>query len=159
MKQMKNILLLGLLSVFFLSGCSSIKVLNSNDPEYLTVTEYKPVEDKAVLYIYRSKISDFQGMVTSVDIGPKELDIFSNSVHRFEIPADLYDMEPNGIGMFAIEEELELQMDAGEVYFVELRHTSRFGIPNKHQLLEKTRDELDKVIASDQLLIVPIERL
>lgn len=157
MKKIKLLSIFSILAVLALSGCSSIKILNSNTPEYQTVINYTPVPDKAVLYIYRTKLSDFQGQVTTVDIGPTELEIFSNCLHRFEVPAGKYNMEPNGIGTFAIEEELDITLEAGSVYFVELRHTSRFAVPNISALSVHSKEELEKVMASDSLHIVPIK--
>lgn len=158
MKYIKHYLtILGIFAALTLSGCSSIKLINAQDPDYKKVTNYEAVQDKAVLYIYRTNLSDFQGMTTTVDIGPEELEIFSNMLHRFEVPAGTYNMEPNGIGMFAIEDELDLELEAGGVYFVELRHESRIAIPNKSALLLQTKEDLDKVMASDNLRIAEIK--
>jgi len=158
MKYIKQSLtVLSILAALILSGCSSIKLVNAQDPDYQKITNYEPVQGKAVLYIYRTKLSDFQGMATTVDIGSEELEIFSNMLHRFEIPAGKYSMEPNGIGMFAIEDELDIELEAGSVYFVELRHESRFGIPNKSALLQKTKEDLEQVMASDNLNIAVIK--
>ncbi|KZX85384.1 hypothetical protein A3715_17190 [Oleiphilus sp. HI0009] len=140
-----------------LSGCSSIKLIQEQDPDYNKVTSYESVEDKAVVYIYRTNISDFKGMATTVDIGKEELEIFDQMLHRFEMPEGIYNMEPNGIGMFAIENELDIELLNGNVYFIELMHESRIAIPNKSSLLLKTKDELNEVMKLEKLRIAEIK--
>ena len=124
----KRIILSALVSVGLLSGCTSIPSLDSSSPDYLKSMSFAPVPDKATLYVYRTKLSDFQGMVTTVDIGEVELEIFPNCVHRFELASGSYDFEPNGIGTFSIEEEISIDMAKGSVNFVELHHTSKYSL-------------------------------
>mgnify|MGYP000703968541 CR=1 FL=1 len=142
-----------------ISGCSAIETLPPDTPEYNLVTSFAPVEDKAVLYVFRSKSSDFKLYLTTIDIGDVDLEISPSSVHRFEIPPGQYNMEPDGVGTFSFEEELDVDLKAGEVYFVELKHSARLGVPNKSELLESTESELRSVMEVDKLFIAPIVRI
>tara|TARA_R110001583_G_scaffold85821_3_gene224882 strand:+ start:15928 stop:16398 length:471 start_codon:yes stop_codon:yes gene_type:complete len=153
---MKKLLLPSLL-LATLSGCTAIPALDSSSPDFQKSMSFEPVQNKAVLYIYRSKLSDFQGVTTSVDIGEVELSIFPNCMHRFELSAGSYNFEPNGIGAFSIEDELNITMEKGSVNFVELRHESRIAIPNKSSLIKQSKDDANRVLADDELCIVPIK--
>ncbi|MGB1199350.1 MAG: hypothetical protein ACPG46_09895 [Thalassotalea sp.] len=141
------------------SGCTSIPSLDSSSPDYLKTMSFQPIEDKAVLYMYRTKLSDFQGAVTTVDIGEVDLAIFPNCVHRFELAAGKYNFEPDGFGTFAIEKEIELELKNGTVNFVELHHTSRIAIPNVSKVMIKTQDDFEKVMATDELCVTPIKMI
>jgi len=154
--KIKNLIALTA-TISILSACSSIPSLDSSSPDYRKTMSFKAEPDQAVLYIYRTRLSDFQGTVTSVDIGNEELGIFPNCVHRFELPAGKYNFEPNGFGLFAIEEELDIEMDNGSVNFVELHHNSRIGIPNVSKLTAQTQADFEKVMATDELCVTPIK--
>jgi hypothetical protein len=153
----KTILLSALVSIGLLSGCTSIPTLDSSSPDYLKTMSFDPAPDKAVLYIYRSRLSDFQGLATSVDIGDVELTIFPNCVHRFELASGSYNFEPNGIGTFAIEEEIDIEMAKGSVNVLELHHNSRIAVPNVSKLIIQNQAELEKIMATDDLCVTPIK--
>jgi len=154
--KIKNIIA-SVATLVLLSACSTIPSLDSSSPDYLKTMSFKAEPDKAVLYIYRTKLSDFQGSITSVDIGDVELDIFPNCVHRFELAEGQYNFEPNGFGTFAIEDEIDIELKKGSVNFVELHHTSRIAIPNVSKLLIKTQLDFEKVMATDELCVTPIK--
>ncbi|MEH8020892.1 MULTISPECIES: hypothetical protein [Rheinheimera] len=65
-----------------------------------------------------------------------------------------FNIEPNGIGMFAIEKELGVSFPNGSVNVVELKHTFRIAIPNVSELFLRSTDELQKAIEKDNLCIV-----
>ena len=155
----KAIMLSVLVSISLLSGCATIPTLDSSSPDYLKTMSFAPEPDKAVLYIYRSRLSDFQGVATSVDIGDVELTIFPNCVHRFELASGSYNFEPNGIGTFAIEEEIDIDMAKGSVNIVELLHKSSIAIPNVSKLIIQDQAELEKVMATDELCVTPIKSI
>ncbi len=151
--------ILTLLGVVFLSGCQAIPAVSSNSPDYVKTMSFEPIPDKAVLYIYRTRLSDFQARMTSVDIGKVELTIYPNCVHRFELESGSYNFEPNGIGTFAIEEEIDIDMAKGSVNFVELHHKSRIAIPNVSKLIVRDQAEFERVMATDELCVVPVKVL
>lgn len=150
-------LLLPIFILSALSACTTITKLDSSSPDYQKSMSFEPVEGKAVLYMYRTKLSDFRGTITSVDIGDVELSIYPDCMHRFELSSGTYNFEPNGFGTFAIENELDITMEKGSVNFVELRHESNIALPNESTLIKTTKEKTEKVLATDELCIVPIK--
>ncbi len=93
-------------------------------------------------------------VLTSYDIGEKELDTMPDCVVRHVVNGGTFNIEPNGVGMFAIEKELDATFANGSVSFIELKHSIRFGVPNVSELFLRTQQEFEAAITQDKLCVV-----
>ena len=150
----KLIIATAITSILLTSGCTSVPTAKKGTAEYNELLQFKPVDDKAVIYVYRDLDSDHKGQMTTIDIGKKELKTISNCVVRHVVDGGDFNIEPNGIGMFAIEKEIDVSFPNGSVNVVELKHTHKIAIPNVSELFLRSPEELRKAIKQDNLCIV-----
>lgn len=136
------------------SGCTTIPTAQKGTEEYKELLEFKPVEDKAVIYVYRRLDSDHKGQITTIDIGKEELSTVSNCVVRHIVDGGDFNIEPNGNGLFAIEKELDASFPNGSVKAIELKHTFRIAIPNTSELFLRDIVELKDAIEQDNLCMI-----
>lgn len=150
----KFIIATAVTSLLLTTGCSTIYTSPKGTAEYKEILEFKPVEDKAVIYVYRRLDSDHKGQITTIDIGAKELQTVGNCVVRHVVDGGDFNIEPNGNGIFAIEKELDASFPNRSVKAIELKHTFRIAIPNMSELFLRDIDELKKAIEQDNLCII-----
>ncbi|RXJ71864.1 hypothetical protein CS022_19040 [Veronia nyctiphanis] len=157
---MKTILSISAIaSLLLLGGCTSIPTVQKGTDEYNELLNFKPVSDKAVIYIYRRLNSDHKGLMTTIDIGKEELPTVSNCVVRHIVDGGQFNIEPNGMGLFAIEKELNVSFPSGSVNALELKHTARIAVPNVSELFLRSTDELKKAINDENLCLIDGENI
>lgn len=140
--------------IIFTTGCTSIPTVEKGSDEYNKLLQFQPVDDKAVMYIYRRADSDLKGHITTIDIGKTELATVGDCVVRHIVEGGDFNIEPNGNGAFAIEKELDASFPAGSVSAVELKHTTRLVLPNISELFLRDIDDLKSAIEQDSLCII-----
>lgn len=150
----KLIIATAIASVFLASGCTSIPAAKKGTDEYKELLQFKPLEDKAIIYVYRRLDSDHKGQLTTINVGKKKLATISNCVVRHVVDGGDYNIEPNGIGLLAIEKEIDASFPNGSVNAVELKHTFRVAIPNVSELFLRSTDDLQEAIKEDNLCVV-----
>ena len=150
----KLILTTAIASIMLASGCTSIPAEQKGSAGYNEILQFTPLEDKAVLYVYRRIDSDHRGQITTIDIGKEELPTVSDCVIRHIVDGGEFNIEPNGNGLFAIEKELDLSSPNGSVSVIELKHSFRIGIPNVSELFLRSKDDLRRAIEEDNLCVI-----
>ena len=151
LKKLASLALLG--SAIFMTGCTAIPTMQTDDPDYKKMTEFSAEKDSGVLYIFRAMTSDYNHVVLDLDINDEDYLTHPRCYTRFELPPGTYHLEADHPDTFGFEQELDVTFTAGDVKFYEFLPIIKFGIPGESKLIETHRSDAIAKIQSQKLCV------
>lgn len=136
-----------------LGGCSTSKILNPVSPQGVKAASFDADSQKGVIYIYRSRTSDFGGFELNVKFNGENVPVLPACFKRVELQPGVVKVEGTHPDLFATQQEITIPLKAGDVKVYEFRPVERFALPGESKLLEVTIDAA-KAITADQKLCV-----
>lgn len=138
-----------------LSGCTSVPTMTSDAAGYVSAVSFQPLRDRGVIYLYRDRTSHFGLFHLDVHIDGESFNTSPACFVRFEAVPGRYDWEADHPTMFGFEDEMELEVRAGDVVFLEYKPISRFMVPGSTKIIPRDAATAKATITSQKLCALP----
>lgn len=138
-----------------LSGCTSVPTMNPDSAGYVPAVSFQPLRDRGVIYLYRDRTSHFGLFHLDVHVDDETFNTSPACFVRFEAVPGHYYIEADHPTMFGFEDEMELEVRAGDLIFLEYKPISRFMVPGSTKIIPKDAAAAKTIITSQRLCALP----
>jgi hypothetical protein len=145
--------------VFSLFGCATRPIVPAGSVESVQITSFSPSSDRAVVYLYRDRTSNYGLFELTLDIGKDTISTHPACYIRIELEPGQYHFEANHPSLFGFEDEMDFNAVAGHVSFFEYKPIARFIVPGSTKIITKYKEEATATITSQKLCSLPIIKL
>lgn len=145
--------------VFSLFGCATRPIVPAGSTESVQISSFSPLADRAVVYLYRDRTSNYGLFELTLDIGQDTISTHPACYIRVELEPGQYHFEANHPSLFGFEDEMDFNAVAGNVSFFEYKPIARFIVPGSTKIMTKSKEEATATINSQKLCSLPIIKL
>lgn len=147
-----------LLITLLLTGCFTFPEARHGSAEHTVASSFSSLPDKAVLYVYR-KVDDFNHTDLDLEVNGEDVVTKGDCYLRIELPPGKYNLEADITGGYGIEGEMDLELGAGQVTFIEMEPISRYLVPNVNKLHARTAEQARRDIMEHELCALKVVEL
>ena len=123
-----------------LTGCFVFPEARQGSEEHTLAASFSPLPERAVLYVYR-KVEDFNMTNLDLEVNGTNITTRGDCYLRIELPPGKYNLEADITGGFGREDEMDIELGAGQVIFIEMEPISKVLVPNINKLHARTAEQ------------------
>jgi hypothetical protein len=125
----KIIFVIGAIAALGLQACTTVPVAKIDSPEAKLAASFTPESDKAVVYLYRAADSDYKVYEIPVEFSDAgNATTAAIGYTRVEVEPGTYELDASTYEATSSIEPIKLDLNAGDVVFVELSLQARFAL-------------------------------